>query len=321
VRICVYGAGAIGGHAAAQLIDAGTSEVSLVARGEHLRAIAEHGLVLRTDGREIVAHPEAATDDPATLPAQDLVVVTLKAPALPAHASRISGLLQPDGVALFITNGIPWWWNHGLRGGPLPLLDPNGTLWTELGADRSLGGVVHCTNEIVEPGVVLHRARNRWIVGEPDGSDTPRLVRVLALLRETRLGVEHAADIRRAVWEKLVQNVAVSGISALARLQTQDVVRDHALRRMVVALVDETLAVALALGWYLRREVDAVETARSLDVPGVTPSMLQDVLQGRPLEVEAIAGQVQAFGRAAAVTTPVLDVLVPLLRGLSRSEA
>lgn len=321
MRVCVYGAGAIGGHAAAQLIDAGTSEVSVVARGDHLRAIAAHGLVLRTQEGEIVARPAAATDDASTLPRQDLVVVTLKAPALPEHAVRIAGLLEPDGVALFITNGIPWWWNHGRRDEPLPLLDPDGALWTELGADRALGGVVHCTNEILEPGVVVHRARNRWIVGEPAAAGSERLERVLALLRTTRLGVEHAQDIRRAVWEKLVQNVAVSGISALTRLQTQAIVRDPALRRMVVALVEETLAVARALGWDLGREIDAEETARSFDVPDVTPSMLQDVLLGRPLEVEAIAGQAQAFGRDAAVPTPVLDVLVPLLRGLSRGVA
>ncbi len=318
MKVCVYGAGAIGSHAAAQLIDAGSSEVSVVARGDHLRTIAERGVVLRTGGREIVAHPVAATDDASTLPHQDLVVVTLKAPALPQHANRIASLLQPDGVALFVTNGIPWWWHYGRRDESLPLLDPDGALWTTLGA-RALGGVVHCTNEIVEPGVVVHRARNRWIVGEPDGSDSARLARVLALLETTRLGVEHAPDIRRAVWEKLVQNVAVSGISALTHLQTQTVVRDPALRRMVVSLVEETLAVALALGWEL--EIDAEETARSLDVPDVTPSMLQDVLLGRPLEVDAIACQVQAFGRDAAVPTPVLEVVAPLLRGLSRPVA
>jgi 2-dehydropantoate 2-reductase len=206
----------------------------------------------------------------------------------------------------------------GAKPTTLALLDPDSKLWRTLGADRVLGGVVHCTNEIVAPGVVEHRARNRWIVGEPDGSLSPRLDRVLTLMRSTGLGVEHAADIRHAVWEKLIQNVAISGIAALTRLQTLEIAKTPALRRILVGLVEETLDVASALGWDLHREVDPEDTARSFEVPGVTPSMLQDVLLGRPMEVEAIYGQVQAFARLADVETPLLDVLVPLLRGVSR---
>jgi 2-dehydropantoate 2-reductase len=295
--------------------------VSVVTRGAHLDAIRKRGLRLRTGGREIVAVPVAATSDPSSLPRQDIVLVTLKAPALPEHATAIAGLLAQDGVALFVTNGIPWWWNHGRSEEPLPLLDADGRLWRRLGPERALGGVVYSTNEIVEPGVVLHRARNRWLLGEPTGASTPRLENTLALFRTTELAVDHAPDIRRAVWEKLVLNVAVSGPAALTRLQTAAIVADPALRRLVVHLVEETVAVALALGWDLRDTVDPEAVARDLETPGVTPSMLQDVLLGRALEVEAIAGQVHSFGRDAGVVTPTLDVLVPLLRGLSRSGA
>lgn len=317
----MYGAGAIGGHVAARLVDAGTSTVSVVARGPHLRAIQEHGVRLRTGGREIVARPAMATDDPRTLQPHDLVVVTLKAPALPEHAGAIARLLAHRGVAVFVTNGIPWWWNHGGSEEPLPLLDPEGRLWRELGAERVLGGVVFSTNQIVAPGVVLHRARNRWRIGEPRGASSPRLESVLSLLQTTELHVEHAPDIRRAVWEKLVLNVAASGPAALTGLQTAQIVGDLSLRRLVVRLAEETIAIALALGWDLRDSIDPNAVARELEAPGVTPSMLQDVLLGRPLEVEAIVGQVQAFGRDAHVGTPALDVLVPLLRGLSRSRA
>lgn len=321
MRVCVYGAGAIGGHAAARLIETGTCSVSVVARGAHLHAIQERGLRLRSGDEEIVALPAAATDEPETLPAQDLVVVTLKAPAIPDHATAIARLLAPEGVALFVTNGVPWWWNHGGSGEPLPLLDPAGRLWRELGSERALGGVVLSTNEIVEPGVVLHRAHNRWIVGEPDGSSSSRLEAVLTLLGTTRLGVERAADIRRAVWEKLVLNVPMNGTAALTRLQTWQVVAEPSLRRVVSDLVEETLAVAAAMGWDLRDTIDVEATVRVFERPGVTASMLQDVLLGRPLEVEAIAGQVRAFGQEVGVATPVLDVVVPLLRGLSRSGA
>lgn len=321
MRVCVYGASAIGGHAAARLADAGTSDVSIVARGAHLRAVEARGLRFHSGGREIVSRFAAATDDPSTLPPQDLVIVTLKAPALPDQAEPIARLLAPDGAVIFFTNGIPWWWNHGGTEVPLPLLDPDGRLWHALGPERVLGGVVLSTNEIVEPGVVLHRAHNRWRVGEPNGSMSPRLDSVLTLLSTTKLGVEHAPDIRRAVWEKLVLNVAMSSTAALTRLQTWQVVAEPSLRRLVSQLVEETLAVGAALGWDLRDTVDVEKTVRGFEGAGVTPSMLQDVLLGRPMEVEAIAGQVYEFGREAVVPTPALEVLVPLLRGVSRSRA
>src|SRR5687767_2899380 len=148
MKVCIFGAGAVGGHIATRLLAANADEVSVVARGAVLQAIRSRGFTLRSGGQEITARPENATDDPSTLPPQDLVVVTLKAHAVPAAAAAIARLIDArQGCAIFLLNGVPWWWRHGLSDpGPLPLLDPDGALWTQVKPERALGCVVHQPN-------------------------------------------------------------------------------------------------------------------------------------------------------------------------------
>ena len=168
MKVCVFGAGAVGGNIATRLIAAQAGEISVVARGAQLNAIRARGLTLRSGGKEITARPKVATDDPSTLPPQDIVAVTLKATAaLPAAARAIARLIAPHGCAIFLLNGIQWWWRHGLPGasGTLPLLDPDGALWTEVRPERALGCVVHCPNDLVEPGVIVHAGTNHLILG------------------------------------------------------------------------------------------------------------------------------------------------------------
>ncbi len=317
MRVCVYGAGAIGGHLAARLLAAGTAEVSVVARGAQLQAIRANGLTLRGN-RTIVAKPQAATDDPTTLPAQDLVAVTLKAYALPDEAPRIARLLAPNGMALFILNGIPWWWNHGLAGpgGPLELLDPGGALWRGLGPQRALGCVVYSSNTVTAPGVITHSGGNQWLIGEPDGSRSARLQSVVEVFRKAGLGASISTDLRRDIWQKLVLNAGFNPIAALTRSSTGRITADRKLTAMARGIMEETLAVAAALGWDLRGETDV---ASLLQVGDWRPSMLQDVDRGRPVEVEAILGQTQAFARTAGVATPTIDEVLPQLRELDRT--
>ena len=190
MKVCIFGAGAIGGHLAARLIAKGDCEVSVIARGPQLVALRTTGVTLHTEGRVISGKPAFATDDPASLPPQDLVVVTLKAPSQPAIATPLARLLAGDGVALFAMNGLPWWWNHGKSAdGHLELLDPGGALWREVGSGRALGGVVNSSNQITAPGVVVHTGTKRWIIGEPDNSASPRLQRVVATA-----GIAHAVN-------------------------------------------------------------------------------------------------------------------------------
>lgn len=323
MKICIFGAGAVGGNAAARLIAAGDSEVSIVARGAHLAAIRDKGITLHSEGQTLGGKPFAATDDPATLPPQELVVVTLKAHSLPAIAAPLKALLAPGAAALFFTNGVPWWWNHGIdeEGGSLPLLDPEGKLWRELGPESVLGGVVYSANAVTEPGLITHSAGNRWIIGEPTGDASPRADAAADVFRKAGLNGEVSTDIRKAMWEKLVLNIAANPLCALTRLPLGRWHEVPAIGDLGVTLIRELLEVAKSLGWDLTHTVDpAASVPAKPGRPGGRPSMLQDAEAGRPMEVEAIVGQLQAFGRENGVATPAIDVVLPLLRALDASS-
>ncbi|WP_176463864.1 ketopantoate reductase family protein [Bordetella genomosp. 11] len=325
--VCVFGAGAIGGFMAARLAADGQAKVSVIARGAHLAAIQTHGLRVLSTGGDIAARPAHAVDRPQDLPPQDIVFVTLKAYALPAAASAIAVLLKPGGHAVFVTNGLTWWWKHGLPDpGPLPLLDPDGALWNTLTPQRVLGCVVYAPTEVIEPGVVRHTGPNRWLLGEPDGADSARLRATIELMRHAGLGAEAPADLRREVWSKLMRNAALNPLCALTRLPSNELASDPQLLAIGDGIIAELVAIAAAQGNHVE---DQAEEARSAlrrggpagnkPVGGMRPSMLQDALAGRPTEVEAILGQLQAFAREAGVPCPHIDGVLPLMRGLDRS--
>jgi 2-dehydropantoate 2-reductase len=323
MKVCVFGAGAVGGHVAARLLAAGRDEVSVIARGVQLQALRSRGLTLHMEGREIHASVPVATDDPSSLPGQDVVLVALKATAgLSAAAGAIAGLIGPEGCAVFLVNGIPWWWRHGLAGpqATLPLLDATGALWQAVRPERTLGCVVYCPNEIRAPGVIVHTGINHFILGEPDGRPRPRLEAVAGLLRRAGIDTRISPDIRSDIWEKVSQNAAGNALSALTRLDLAQIGGDEGLRALSIQVMHETLEVAVAQGWDLRARIDLAQVSRR-GKPGQRTSMLQDVLQGRMIEVEPLLGQVQLFAREAAVPVPAIDVLLPLLRGLAASLA
>jgi 2-dehydropantoate 2-reductase len=341
LKVCVFGAGAVGGHLAARLIASAAAEVSIVARGEHLRAIRQHGLRLREGGREIVAKPIAATDCAADIPPQDIIFITLKSVSYPDAADAIASLVAPGGHVVCVGNGIQWWWNYGAgrSGGPdkarptnglrsdaapLPLLDPGGRVWNSIGPERALGCVPYSINEASEPGVIAHGGNNRWIVGEPDNAMTERLEATVRLMRAAGLGAEASTDLRRDIWIKLLRNVPLNALCALTRQPIDGLAAEPGLMALLNQIIDEIVAVARAHGWEL--PADAVMAAREAPLHGgaldgrqrgIKPSMLQDVLAGRAMEVESIAGMPREFAREAGVETPALDAIVPLLRGLS----
>lgn len=326
MRICIYGAGAIGGHVAARLAAAGMHEVSVVARGPALRAIREGGLTLHTGGQEIRARPHVVTDDPSSLSPQDLVVVALKAPGLAAIAATLSRLLAPGGRALFVTNGVPWWWHYGIAPEPhhLPLVDPGAALWSAVRPQRALACIVYSANALASPGVVHHSGNDRWLIGAPDASDASgreSVNQAVTALRGAGLTSEATPNLRREVWRKLVTYSAGNSVSALTRLNFHALGAAPETRAVVAALMRETLAVGAALGHDLRAEIDVEKASRRANTkPDQRPhSMLWDVLTHRPLEVEAGLGQIQAFARDAGVDVPTIDVVVTLLRGLDRA--
>ncbi|MBA2964329.1 MULTISPECIES: ketopantoate reductase family protein [Ramlibacter] len=331
MKICIFGAGAVGGYLAARLLKAGHHTVSLVARGEQLDAIRTSGLRLLAEQEDFTVRPAAVTDRAGDLPPQDLVITTLKAHSQPAVARDIGALLGDTGCAMFANNGIPWWWEFrgaGSPGAPVPLLDPDGQLWREVGPQRVLGCVIYSANEVVEPGVVRHTANNRWVLGEPDGSHSGRLEAACDLLRAAGVNAQASDDIRRWIWSKLLRNAPLNSVCALTRLPINGLAGEPALIELCSAVVDEVAAVAASHGVDVSDQVGAAKAAPRLggaadgaSALGIRPSMLQDVEQGRPMEIEAIVGQVQALGRATGTPTPSLDLLVPLLRGLDRRRA
>jgi 2-dehydropantoate 2-reductase len=321
MKVCIYGAGAVGGHLATRLAANTSAKVSLVVRSASVAPLRERGLTLRTEGREITASPHHVTDDPASLAPQDLVIVTLKAPSQHAVAREIAGLLGADGVALFAMNGLPWWWNHGLNTeGALDRVDPDGALWRELGGARALGAVVNSSNHVPEPGLIIHAGAKRWSVGEPDNRSSPRLRRVVELLAAADLEAVESKDIRRDIWRKLMTNISSSPIAALTRLAGKDTVAVSALDDVAIKLIEEARVVASAQGFDLTADVSPEGIARPAKgrFPG-KPSMLQDVEAGRALEVEAILGQVQSFARARNIATPTIDVVYALVSGVDHA--
>ena len=328
MRVCIFGAGAIGGHIGARLSAASDAEVYAVARGAQLDAVRKHGFTLKSGTEEFHGRPRVATDDPATLPKQHIVIVTLKAHVLPSVAATIDQLLAPQGVAVFPLNGLTWWWRYGIRGKQeaLPLLDPQHDLWNRL-RERALGCVAYSPNHVVSPGVVRNVGASRWVIGEPSGEKTQRVETVVDVLKSAGLRAEASSDIRGEIWRKFASNVWSNPLGALMRLNQSDVMGNPDLKEVAARLTRETLEVAAAMGWDMRRDMDVEKQLSSRPTaptassggPPIPPSMLQDVLLGRSLETEAHLGQLQAFAREYSVPVPTIDVVLPLLRGLDQS--
>jgi 2-dehydropantoate 2-reductase len=321
MKVCIYGAGAVGGHLAARLIAAGKDQISLIARGPHLEAIKQHGIRLHRGDEVFAGHPFAATDDPSQLEPQDVVIVTLKAQALPAAAASIKALLAKDGVAVFAINGLPWWWNQGMKAsnGHLPLLDPTGSLWELLRHD-TLGCVIYSPNEVTEPGVILGAPGDRWVFGEPDNSDSARLQKLIAVFERANIHGVSSLDVRINVWQKLIINVGLNPTAALARLPTVVMTSSEGMKEQMKALMREALLVAKATGYDIADTLNLDELVTTKKRPGShRASMYQDVLAGRSLESEAILGQLVELAHQHNVPVPKCEIVLELLRGLDQS--
>src|SRR5688572_17267283 len=216
MKVCIYGAGAIGGHLGARLCAAGHAEVSMVGRGAQLDAIRRNGITLKSGKEEIHGKPAVATDDPSTLPKQDLVIVTLKAHALSAVAASIERLLAPNGCAVFPLNGLTWWWRvgRGPKQEALPLLDEGGELYNRL-RECTLGCVIYSPNKVLSPGVISHIGGNKFVIGEPSDQKTARLQAVVDLLVKSGIPAELSTDIRAELLRKFVGNAWSNPIGAL----------------------------------------------------------------------------------------------------------
>jgi 2-dehydropantoate 2-reductase len=327
MKICVFGAGAIGSNLAVRLLQGEENRVSVVGRGEHLRAIQSGGLVLDSPLGRFSGRPYVATDDPGTLEPQDVVFVTLKTWQQAPAAVAIDGLLGKNGIAVFVANGIPWWWKFGRSGAePLKLLDPKAELWTKVRPERVLGCTVYSANEILAPGIVRHKANDRWVLGEPCGGYSARVGGVVDLLKASGIGAEFVSDIRNHIWSKLLRNAPLNAVCALAHCSIDDIAENPDLLLLVHQIIDEVALVASSQGEDISALRPAAREAPSRGgalagpaAKGVKPSMLQDIENGRPTEVESILGQVHDFAQEAGLSCPALEVVTRLMRARNLS--
>ena len=317
-KLAIYGAGAIGGWMGAKLAAVGCN-VSVVARGAALDALRAHGLRLREGDAETTC-PVQASDDPAALGVQDLVVVSVKAPGMADVARRIGPLIGPRTIVLTAMNGVPWWFLQGF-GGPvagrtLESVDPGGAIAQAIPAAQVIGCVVHASCSVDAPGVIRHRAGNGLIVGEPAGGETARVKALTDLLMQAGFNVTLSPQIQRDVWYKLWGNMTVNPVCAMTGATSDRALDDELVRGFISAVMLEAKAIGARIGIPIAEQPeDRHQVTRKLGA--MRPSMLQDVEAGKPVEIDALVSAVRELGQLTQVPMPFTDALL----GLSRLHA
>lgn len=320
MKICIYGAGAIGGYLGVELALAGL-DVTLIARGPHLEAMQENGLKLLIGDEEKVAHPQC-TDNPDKVGPQDYVIVTLKAPSAAAIAENIGPMLDPGTAVVTATNGIPWWYFYKqdgpLRDHQLKSIDPDGKQWDLIGPERAIGCVVYPACEISEPGVIWHMNGNRYVLGEPDGEKTQRVQKLSEALINAGFKAPVRPEIRNEIWVKLWGNLCFNPISALTHATLDVVATDPGTRRLAREMMLEAQAIGEKLGIRFGVDVD-----RRIDgaakVGAHKTSMLQDLERSRAMEIDALVTVVQELGELTKVPTPTIDLVLALVQQRARA--
>ena len=315
MRICVFGAGAIGGYMGVKLAEAG-ADVSLVARGPHLAAMKSNGLRLIEETSDTIVSP-IASDDPEELGVQDYIIVTLKAHSVPAVVPKMAPLIGPNTTIVSGVNGVPWWYFHGvggvLEGTRLASVDPGDAQWNGFGPDKVLGCVVYPAAEVVEPGVIKHIEGNRFSLGEPDGSKSDRAVALSKALMSAGLKAPVRPKLRDEIWVKLWGNLSFNPISALTHATLDVLCTDPGTREVARGMMVEAQEIAEKLGVKFPIDVE-----RRIDggaaVGAHRTSMWQDLDQGRPMEIDALVKSVQELGVLTKTATPTIDTVLALIQ-------
>jgi 2-dehydropantoate 2-reductase len=321
MKICIYGAGAIGGFLGVRLGAHGHA-MSAVARGATLAALRDHGMRLRIGGREVQS-PVIAAADPATLGRQDLVVVAVKEPALRDVAAHIAPLLGPATIVLTAMNGVPWWFFDGMPGPcaglRLTALDSTGAIAAAIPAAHVVGCVVHASCKVAEPGVVQQMMGQGLIIGEPAGGASPRATNLSGELNAAGFECSVSQRIQQDIWYKLWGNMTMNPISAFTGATVDRMVADELVSGYCLAMMQEAAAVGDAIGCPITQSgEDRIEVARKLGV--FKTSMLQDVEAGKALEIDALLTAVREIAGHAGIATPHLDALLGLTRLFARTR-
>jgi len=322
MRICVVGAGAIGGMLAVKLANTGHT-VSLILRGANLAAVRAGGLTLiEESGQELHMQPARATASLAEAGPQDLVILGMKAHQVAAVAPELHHLLDAGTSVVTMQNGIPWWYFHKLAGAwqgtPVRAVDPDGSIAQHIPVERIIGSVVYPASEVTRPGVIRVIEGNRFTLGEIDGSDTPRVRAISDAFKAAGFKAPVSGDIRSEIWLKLWGNLSFNPISALTHATLEDICLFGPTRDLAAGMMREAQAIGEALGVQFKVSLDK-RIAGAQAVGQHKTSMLQDVEAGRPLELQALVGAVIELGLVTGVPTPTIAAVHALASLLAQS--
>ena len=320
MKICIFGAGAIGGYMGVKLAQVG-ADVSLVARGPHLEAMQKNGLRLIEEDSDITV-PVKASENPGDLGFQDYLIITLKAHSVSSIVDKVRPLVNEKTTIVSGVNGIPWWYFHKtggeFEGTKLSSVDPGQLQWNSFGPDKVLGCVVYPAAEVLEPGVIKHIEGNRFSLGEPDGSKSERALKLSNALIAAGLKAPVRPRLRDEIWVKLWGNLSFNPISALTSATLDVLCTDIGTREVAQKMMLEAQSIAEKLGVKFPIDVE-----RRIDggasVGAHRTSMLQDLEQGRPMEIDALVTSVQELGHITKTPTPVIDIVLSLIKLRAKS--
>jgi 2-dehydropantoate 2-reductase len=325
MKICVVGAGAIGGMLGVKLALSG-NEVTLILRGANLAAVQQNGLkLIEEDGKELFAQPIRATSAIAEAGVQDVVILALKAHQVAAVAADLPALMHADTRVITMQNGIPWWYFHKLpgelgqryQGTPVRSVDPDGIIARYIPVDRVIGSVVYPASEVISPGVIKVIEGNRFTLGEIDGSDTPSIRAISDAFKAAGFKAPVISDIRSEIWLKLWGNLSFNPISALTHATLEDICVFPATRELAANMMREAQTIGEKLG--VQFKVSLEKRINGAQAVGQhKTSMLQDVELGRPIELEALVGSVIELGRITETPTPNIDAVYALTSLLAK---
>jgi 2-dehydropantoate 2-reductase len=327
LKIAIVGAGAIGGYLGVKLALAGV-DVSLIARGANLAAIQHQGMrLLLADGQQLhvpADHPHMRAATMASAGQHDYVILTMKSHQVEAIAPEIDALCHEDTAIVTMQNGLPWWYFHQaggrFEGARLQSLDPNGALWHGLRPERVIGSVVYPAAELAAPGVVQHIEGNRFTLGEPSGEKTARVLALAQAMIGAGFKTPVSTDIRNEIWVKLWGNLVFNPVSALTHATLEDICRDSLTHSLALRMMEEAQAIGEKIG--VRFKVSSEQRIAGAAAIGAhKTSMLQDVEQGKQLELDALVASVVELGKMTDTPAPTIDAVYALIRLLSNSLA
>jgi 2-dehydropantoate 2-reductase len=315
-KICIYGAGAIGGWIGARVAQLPNVQLSVVARGDTLRALQHDGLRLHS-GEQMLQASVKTSANPADLGVQDLIVIAVKAPALQDVATHIAPLIGPHTLVLTAMNGVPWWFLQGFGGAyantPLKSVDPDGVIAKGIAAEHVMGCVVHASCSLRDPAQVQHHFGNGLIIGEPSGQNTERAQALFDLLKAAGFDVTLSEQIQKDTWYKLWGNMTVNPVSAITGATTDKILNDDLVRPFISNVMLEAKAIGERIGIPIDQQPeDRHAVTRKLGA--FKTSMLQDVEAKRAVELDALVSAVRELGQITGVATPFTDALLGLAR-------